>query len=62
MSRTYRMTEGPLFRLSLWRGDEVWRPSLHIEHWWPTGNRWHIWFLPPALRARELPSPPSAEP
>ena len=44
--RTYSMKEGPAFRAEYWRGNDVWRASIHINHKWKGGHKWHLLFLP----------------
>jgi hypothetical protein len=36
---------GPWFKLRLSRGDDFWAPHVWLEHWWPGGGLWHLWFF-----------------
>lgn len=44
--RTFRMMTGPVLNVELWPGDECWRASLHVNHWWFGRHYWHVFFLP----------------
>lgn len=37
---------GPFLKFDLWHGDDAWRASFHIYHWWFGRHYWHCWFLP----------------
>jgi hypothetical protein len=41
----YRMEGRERTRIEFWRGDDRWRPSLHV-HWNWNGGHWLLIFLP----------------
>jgi len=43
---SHHMIRGPVFKIEYWPGDDQWRASLHVDHWWFGSYRWHVVFLP----------------
>jgi hypothetical protein len=34
------------FGVSLWRSDDHWSASVHLDYRWRGVDYWHVWFLP----------------
>jgi len=42
---TYRMKPDSLFKLEFKKGDDIWRQSIWITHWWFGKYYWHCLFI-----------------
>lgn len=42
----HQMLRGPRLKVDMWRGDEAWKASVHVEWKWRGKHWWFVLFLP----------------
>lgn len=43
---SFQMVQGTVFKLTYRAGDDCWRASVDLQHWWFGKHYWHVLFLP----------------